>query len=89
MILIDVDQFKATGYDPEGFTLFSYAVVQAMAEGEKRAGKVDGKAIAQALRTGGPVDTVLGPVAFDEKGDLTANAYDINLWHDGKYAKTE
>ncbi|MBV8564203.1 MAG: ABC transporter substrate-binding protein [Methylobacteriaceae bacterium] len=84
-----VDQFKATGYDPEGFTLFSYAVVQALAEGYKRAGKLDGPAIAKALRAGGPVETVLGPVEFDEKGDLKNNAYDINIWHAGKYAKMQ
>ena len=38
-----VDEFRATGYEPEGFTLFSYATVQALAEGVRRAGKVDGR----------------------------------------------
>jgi hypothetical protein len=32
-----LEQFKAQGFDPEGFTLFSYGVVQAIAEGIKRA----------------------------------------------------
>ena len=63
-----VDEFRATGYEPAGFTLFSYATVQALAEGVRRAGKVDGAAVAHALRTGDPVDTVFGPVAFDAKG---------------------
>ena len=62
------DEFRATGYEPEGFSLFSYATVQALAEGVRRAGKVDGTAVAKALRAGGPVDTVFGPVAFDAKG---------------------
>ena len=31
-----LEQFKAQGYDPEGFTLFSYGVIQAIAEGIKR-----------------------------------------------------
>ncbi|MBV8568357.1 MAG: hypothetical protein JO273_23185 [Methylobacteriaceae bacterium] len=56
---------RRAGYDPEGVTLFSYAVVQALAEGYKRAGKLDGPAIAKALRAGGPVETVLGPVEFN------------------------
>ena len=52
-----VDEFRATGYEPAGFTLFSYATVQALAEGVRRAGKVDGAAVAHALR-GDSVDTV-------------------------------
>ncbi|MBV9702730.1 MAG: hypothetical protein JO163_08380 [Methylobacteriaceae bacterium] len=56
---------RRAGYDPEGVTLFSYAVVQALAEGCKRAGKLDGPVIAKAPRAGGPVETVLGPVEFN------------------------
>jgi branched-chain amino acid transport system substrate-binding protein len=29
---------------------------------------------------------VVGPIAFDEKGDIKDAKYDINQWHDGKYA---
>ena len=55
-----LEQFKAQGFDPEGFTLFSYGVVQAIAEGIKRAGSDDPKAVAKALENGQPVETVLG-----------------------------
>jgi len=82
-----VEEFQATGYAPEGFTLFSYAAVQALAEGVKRAGKVDAVAIAQALRTGKPVDTIFGPLAFDAKGDAQGINYEINVWHDGRHMK--
>ena len=34
-----VDEFRATGYEPTGFTLFSYATVQALAEGVRRAAR--------------------------------------------------
>ena len=56
-----LEQFKAQGFDPEGFTLFSYGVVQAIADGIKRAGSDDPKAIAKALEHGKPVETVMGP----------------------------
>jgi branched-chain amino acid transport system substrate-binding protein len=82
-----VDEFRATGYEPEGFSLFSYATVQALAEGVRRAGKVDGAAVAKALRAGGPVDTVFGPVAFDAKGDAEGMVYEMNVWHGGRYQK--
>jgi branched-chain amino acid transport system substrate-binding protein len=82
-----VDEFRATGYEPAGFTLFSYATVQALAEGVRRAGKVDGRAVAQALRTGDPVSTVFGPVTFDAKGDAGGMIYEMNVWHAGRYGK--
>ena len=44
-----LEQFKAQGYNPEGFTLFSYGVVQAIVEGIKRAGSDDPVKVAQAL----------------------------------------
>ena len=34
----------------------------------------------------GAATTVVGEVVFDEKGDLKNASYDINQWHDGKYA---
>ena len=82
-----VDEFRATGYEPEGFTLFSYATVQALAEGVRRVGKVDGAAIARALRTGDPVPTVFGPVTFDAKGDVGGMVYEMNVWRGGRYKK--
>jgi branched-chain amino acid transport system substrate-binding protein len=81
-----VEKIKAGGFVPEGFTLFSYAVVQAIAEGVKRAGSDDPMAVAEALKNGTPVETVVGPITFDEKGDILNATYDINQWHDGKYA---
>ncbi|MEI9428825.1 branched-chain amino acid ABC transporter substrate-binding protein [Mesorhizobium sp. Cs1299R1N3] len=81
-----VEKIKAGGFVPEGFTLFSYAVVQAFAEGIKRAGGDDPAKVAEALKNGTPISTVVGDVTFDEKGDLKNASYDINQWHDGKYA---
>jgi branched-chain amino acid transport system substrate-binding protein len=81
-----LEQFKAQKFDPEGFTLFSYGVVQAIAEGVKRAGADDPKKVAKALENGEAVLTVLGPVKFDTKGDIRDPRYDINQWHAGKYA---
>jgi branched-chain amino acid transport system substrate-binding protein len=81
-----LDQFKAQGYDPEGFTLFSYGVVQAIADGIKKAGSDDPKAVARSLESGQPVETVMGPVKFDDKGDIKDPSYDINMWKEGKYS---
>jgi len=81
-----VEKIKAGGFVPEGFTLFSYATIQAFAQGIERAGSDDPMKVAEALKNGEPIQTVVGDVTFDEKGDLKNASYDINQWHDGKYA---
>jgi branched-chain amino acid transport system substrate-binding protein len=81
-----VAKIQAGGFKPEGFTLFSYAVVQAIAEGVKRAGSDDPAKVAEALKSGQPTETVVGPVTFDEKGDLKNASYDINRWSNGSYS---
>jgi branched-chain amino acid transport system substrate-binding protein len=82
-------EFRATGFEPEGFTLFSYAVMQALAEGVRRAGDVEGAGVAQALRNNRPTDTVLGPLTFDAKGDVEGMTYEMFVWHDGHYSKLQ
>jgi branched-chain amino acid transport system substrate-binding protein len=79
-------QFQEIGFVPEGFTLFSYATVQALAGGMAKANSTDPKAVAKTLRSTS-VDTVLGPVTFDEKGDVKNPKYNINVWKGGKYSK--
>jgi branched-chain amino acid transport system substrate-binding protein len=81
-----VEQFKQINFTPEGFTLFSYAVVQAIAGGISKANSTDPAAVAKTLRSA-TVDTVIGPVSFDEKGDVKNPRYDINVWKEGKYSK--
>lgn len=81
-----LEQFRRLGFAPEGFTLFSYAVVQAIAGGIKTANSTDPKTVATALRQG-KVETVFGPVGFDAKGDVQDPRYNINQWKDGAYAK--
>ncbi len=81
-----LEQFKAQGVNPEGFTLISYGVVQAIADGVEKAGSDDPKAVAKALKSGEPFETVLGPIALDAKGDMKRPQFDLNKWSDGKYA---
>jgi branched-chain amino acid transport system substrate-binding protein len=84
-----VEAIKKTGFQPEGFTLFSYAVVEAIAAGVERAGEDDPAKVAESLKNGEPVATAIGPVSFDEKGDIKGAQYDINVWKAGKYTKMQ
>ncbi len=65
-----VDKFKAAGYDPEGYTLYSYAAIQAWAQAATATGGTDGKKIAEWLRAGNTFKTVLGDLSLNEKGDI-------------------
>ncbi len=84
-----LDAFKADGIAPDGFTLFSYAAIQALAEGVRRAGATDGKSVTAALRRGEPIDTVIGPLRFDKKGDAEGITYEIDVWKGGRYGPME
>lgn len=81
-----VEEFRAEGYEPEGYTLYTYAAIQAWAEAVKKAGGTDVEDVAAALREG-TYDTVLGPIAFDEKGDVKEPKYVMYQWSNGQYAE--
>jgi branched-chain amino acid transport system substrate-binding protein len=79
-----VQQFKAEGYDPEGYTLHTYAAVQAFAEAANRAGSAEPAAVGEALRAS-TVQTVLGPLSFDTKGDVSPPMQAMYRWRNGQY----
>src|SRR6478609_9089283 len=64
-----VAKFKAAGFNPEAYTLYSYAALQSIAGAAKAAASVDTQEVAKALKEKGPFPTVLGDMSFDEKGD--------------------
>jgi branched-chain amino acid transport system substrate-binding protein len=83
-----VEEFTAAGYDPEGYTLYTYAAVQAWAQAVEKAGSTDLDAVIEALH-GNQFETVLGPIAFDDKGDVKGSSYVMYEWENGEYAEVE
>jgi len=81
-----VESLRKKNIEPEGYTMYSYAAVEVIAEGIKRAGKADPMAVAEALRKS-PVPSVFGPLAFDAKGDVVGFNFQMYRWHDGTYAE--
>ncbi len=79
-----VKAFRDTGYEPEGYTLYTYGAIQAWAQAVERAGTTNTQRVISALR-GGQFDTVLGKFGFDEKGDVTAPGYVWYVWKGGTY----
>ena len=83
-----VDKMKAGGVNPEGYTLYAYAAIQTWAAAAKGTGGTDSKKIAEWLRAGNQVDTVIGPIKMDAKGDILNAEYVWYAWSKGNYAET-
>ena len=82
-----VASFKAKGFDPQGYTLYSYAAVQIIKQAAEKANSLDPKKVAEAMHSGIPFHTVIGDIAFDKKGDRTTVDYVWYVWKkepDGK-----
>jgi branched-chain amino acid transport system substrate-binding protein len=82
-----VKKFRAKNYEPEAYTLYSYAAAQVLAEAAKQANSTDGKKVADAIKAGKPFKTVIGDLTFDKKGDITRPDYVVYVWKktaDGK-----
>ncbi|MEK0083357.1 branched-chain amino acid ABC transporter substrate-binding protein [Benzoatithermus flavus] len=72
--------------DPDNFAFYYYAAVQILAQAIEKAGSAEPEAVAEALHGTPSFATVVGPMAFDAKGDLKAPAYAFYEWRDGRYA---
>jgi branched-chain amino acid transport system substrate-binding protein len=81
-----VKKFKDKGIDPEGYTLYTYAALQVWSQAAKKAGTMDGKKVATTMHSG-KWDTVLGPISYDKKGDITVVDYVFYVWKNGSYAE--
>jgi branched-chain amino acid transport system substrate-binding protein len=81
-----LDEFKKGGYEPEGYTLYTYAAVQVFAEAAEKAKSTKLPDLVKALHSQA-FPTVIGPVKFDAKGDITEGGFVVWKWHDGKYSE--
>lgn len=79
-----VAKFRADGYEPEGYTLYTYGAIQTWAQAVEKIGGTDTGELSRYLKSN-QFDTVLGRLGFDEKGDVTAPGYVFYEWKDGKY----
>ena len=82
-----VDEFRKSGFEPEGYTLYSYAAVQLWAQAVAIAGTTDAAKVAQTLR-GAYWNTVVGPLSFDAKGDVAEQRYVWYVFSQGNYDVT-
>ncbi len=75
-----VAEFRKKGFEPEAYTLYSYAGVQIIKQAAEAAKSVDPKKVAEKIHSGMTFQTVLGPYAYDKKGDITKLDYVMYIW---------
>ncbi len=79
---------KAYGEDPGAFFLNAYAATLALLNGVEKAGSTDYNAVEKALRTQ-YVDTPLGKIRFDEKGDAVGVGFSMYQVQNGVYVELQ
>lgn len=77
---------KAYGEDVGVFSINGYAATQALLNAIQKAGSTDYDAIVKALRTE-YVETPLGKIKFDERGDAIGVGFSVYQVKDGKYVE--
>ncbi len=78
-------------FEPQAYTLYSYASVQIIKQAAEKAKTLDPKKVAEVMRSGMVFDTVLGKISFDKKGDVSEyivgdvkkDRYVLYIWRKG------
>jgi branched-chain amino acid transport system substrate-binding protein len=82
-----VQEHKDTfGSDPGAFYENAYAAMLAMTNAAAKAGSTDLEALKKALQTE-PVETPLGPITFDERGDAIGVGFSIYQVQNGQWVE--
>ncbi|TBW38219.1 branched-chain amino acid ABC transporter substrate-binding protein [Siculibacillus lacustris] len=82
-----IEKFRAKKYEPEAYTLYSYAAVEIIKQAAEKAGTLDTKKVADVIHSGFVFKTVLGDLSYDAKGDRKDVDYVMYTWKklaDGK-----
>ncbi len=82
-----VKQFAAIKYDPEAYTLYTYAAVQVVVDAANAIKSSDPKKVAEEIHKGGAYKTVIGELKYDKKGDITRPDYVMYTWSKGADGK--
>jgi branched-chain amino acid transport system substrate-binding protein len=90
-----VEVFRKKGFEPQAYTLYSYAAVQIIKQAAEQANSLDPKKVADVMHSGKTFNTVLGEMSYDKKGDVTGytvggkkkDRYVLYIWKKGSDGK--
>src|SRR5438132_67992 len=75
-----VAKFRAKKFEPEAYTLYSYAAVQVIKLAAEQAKSLDPKKVSEAIKSGKTFKTVIGDLSYNKKGDVTRLDYVMYVW---------
>jgi len=75
-----VEKFRAKRFEPEAYTLYSYAAVQVIKQAAEASKSIEPKTVAEQMLTGMRFRTVIGDLSFDKKGDITRFDWVMYIW---------
>ena len=75
-----VAKFRAKKFEPEAYTLYSYAAVEVIKQAAEAAKTLDAKKIAEQIKSGQKFKTVIGELSYDKKGDIARLDYVVYRW---------
>jgi branched-chain amino acid transport system substrate-binding protein len=75
-----VEKFRKKNFEPEAYTLYSYAAVQIIKQAAESAKSLDPKKVAEKMHSGMKFSTVIGDISYDKKGDVTRLDYVMYQW---------
>ena len=75
-----VAKFRAAKFEPQAYTLYSYAGLQIIKQAAEAAKSLDPKKVAASMHSGMKFKTVLGDISYDKKGDRTNLDYVMYIW---------
>jgi branched-chain amino acid transport system substrate-binding protein len=76
------------GVNTGPYSVYAYVAANILFESIERAGTTDGVKVAETMRSM-EHQTVIGPISFDERGDVTRSIYTIWVVKDGKFVLYE
>ena len=82
-----VEKFRAKKFEPEAYTLYSYAAVEIIKQAAEAAKTLDPKKVAEQIKSGQKFQTVIGELSYDKKGDITRPDYVMYVWEKGADGK--
>ena len=90
-----IEVFRKKGFEPQAYTLYSYAAVQIIKQAAEQARSLDPKKVAEVMHSGKTFNTVLGDMSYDKKGDVTGytvggkkkDRYVLYVWKKGPDGK--
>jgi branched-chain amino acid transport system substrate-binding protein len=79
-----VEVFQKRNINPEAYTLYVYAAIQAFKQAAEHTRSINGRTLANLMHRGHIFNTVLGNIRFNEKGDSTTTQYLVYSWRKNK-----